>query len=160
VRVGTCVVCHTNFLAVHESFLFRLNPFWVLGTRFGGKNGILKKKGVNSTNFANFWEKKNSKVSTSRNWKNKKTPNPRGWNFLLFTIFPSKIICEIVLLVWLCLLFFQCVCMLTAYVVWVLVLFLALSFGSCVLFFSFSAFVSIAVEVFVVLNVELLVLQL
>ncbi len=43
--------------------------------------------------------------------------------------------------------------------VWVLVLFLAVSFGSCVFLF-FSAVVSIAVGVFVVLNVELLVLQL
>lgn len=79
---------------------------------------------------------------------------------MLFNIFASKIICEIVLLIWFCLLFFQSVCMLNAYVVWVLVLFLALSFWSCVLFFSFSAFVSIVAEVFVVLNVELLLLQL
>jgi hypothetical protein len=70
-----------------------------------GKKWDLKKKSVNSTNFANFWEKKTPKFQYLKIEKQKK-PNPGGWNFLLFNIFATKIICEFVLFVWFCLLFF------------------------------------------------------
>jgi hypothetical protein len=78
--------------------------FGFLAPDLGEKMGFFLKS-VNSTNFANFWEKKAPKFQYLKIEKQKK-PNPRGWNFLLFKFFASKIICEFVLFVWFCLLFF------------------------------------------------------